>query len=173
MFKTMNSGNPWRANFRSYNVKQSWKFARKLCSAFLWVPAELAPFFSQHHKWSRSRPEWSTVRTLLCADSIRNNCILASLHSSPLTTMVGHSTVFLCCKYSMITERGKGHCSSFFNLHISLDCTSCTEPPMIFLCFNICQQHLALRQPVSHNWSAILISLHVKLALQTMCNDRT
>lgn len=62
------------------------------------VPAELAPFFSQHHKWSWSRPERSTVRLPLCADSIRNNCILASLHSSPFTTMVWHFTVFLCCK---------------------------------------------------------------------------
>lgn len=62
------------------------------------VPAELAPFRSQHHKWSWSRPEWSPVRLPLCADSIRNNCILASLHSSPFTTVVWHFTVFLCSK---------------------------------------------------------------------------
>lgn len=60
-----------------------------------WVPAELWPFCSQHHKWSWPRPEWSAVRLPLCADSIRNNCILASLHPSAFTTVVWHLTVFL------------------------------------------------------------------------------
>ena len=60
----------------------------------LWMPNELVPFFSQH-KWSWSRPESSTVRLPLCADSIRNNCILASLHLSPFTTFLFFYYFFL------------------------------------------------------------------------------
>lgn len=104
------------------------------------VPAELAPFFSQHHKWSWSRPEWSTARTLLCADSIRSNCILASFHSSPPSPPWSDTLLYFCAvSYSMVRERGKEHCSTvaacyfFLNIHIPLDCMrSCTEPPLIW-----------------------------------------
>lgn len=89
-----------------------------------WVPAELAPFFSQHHKWSWSRPEQSTVRLPLCADSIRNNCILASLHSSPLHHR-GQTLYCIFCVvgYSKDPEQGEGHCSIVFFFFVFLTAT--------------------------------------------------
>lgn len=148
-----------------------------------WVPAELAPFSSQHHKWSWSRPERSTVRLPLCADSIRNNCILASLHSSPFTTIVWHFTVFLSCKLQYRPRAGEGHCSIaaivflffFFDIHIPLDwMESCTD--------EILNLHSYEKEFRSNTWlwgfvvfiyreqhtpSAHLTSLPAKLALET------
>lgn len=111
---------------------------RKGAECFPWVPAELAPFSGQHHKWSWSWPEWSAARTPLCADSIRNNCILASFHHPPthsFTTTVWHLTVFLCCKlqYDLRAREGtlQHHSCARSNIHIPLDCMkSCTEPPL-------------------------------------------
>lgn len=154
-----------------------------------WVPAELAPFFSQHHKWSWSRPEQSTVRLPLCADSIRNNCILASLHSSPLH----HRGLTLYCifcvvGYSKDPERGEGHCSIvfflfFFNSHMPLNCTgSCTEAPLMWRKKSLSQQHLVLGQP-QPLWSSSAesnlkcchyITSCKKLAWETLkCSDFT
>lgn len=114
-------GNPWSPGFFFFQ----WSNASR-CQTILeickemeqrspWVPAELAPFFSQHHKWSWSRPEQSTVRLPLCADSIRNNCILASLHSSPLHHRgLTLYCIFCAVGYSKDPEWGEGHCSIVF-----------------------------------------------------------
>lgn len=144
-----------------------------------WVPAELVPFFSQHHKWSWSRPERSPVRLPLGADSIRNNCILASLHSTSFTNMVLHFTVFLCCKLQYGT-RARGtlqHCCYcfFFNIHTYLDWRrSCTEPPLVLK--HTSQQLLAFRKPQplwssfteSNNFQVLSYITSFTLALETL-----
>ena len=83
----------------------------------------------------------------LCADSIRNNCILASLHSSPLH----HHGLTLYCisvlqEVTVWTEGERKDTAAyylFFNIHIPLDwMESCTEPPLIWKSISL--QHLAL-----------------------------
>lgn len=84
------------------------------------VPAELALFFSQHHKWSWSRSERRSVRPPLCADSIRNNCILATLHSPPLRPQqppdISLYFCAVCC--SMDVQLGEGHRSVVVHTHV-------------------------------------------------------
>lgn len=108
------------------DVQQSWKFCEGTEWRSLWLPAELAPFFSQHHKWSWSRPEQRTVRLPLCADSIRNNCILASLHSSPPLPPQSDTLLYFCavsCSTDPELEKETAALLLLlhFNIHITLD----------------------------------------------------
>lgn len=129
-----------------------------------WVPAELAPFFSQHHKWSWSRPERSTVRLPLCADSIRNNCILASLHSSPFTTTAWHFTVFLCCNLQQSLRDGEGHCTIAATVAFWIKCEDVCIGTSTAMIKSISKQPLALEQKLCNN-----CHLHLQRATHFKC----
>lgn len=121
-----------------------------------WVPAELAPFLQPAPQvvLIQARVERCKAATLCWFN--RNNCILASLHLSPFTTVVWHLTVFLCCKLQYRPRTGESHCSItacsflFFCYHPHSSGLSRgaeyrwgIEPPLSAI-KSVFQQHLAL-----------------------------